>query len=147
MFLMFPLLAIMLIVYNLIVLGKVIQSGGDLNVLDIGLLDIPMVSGEVWSLTVADLFLLFSLGFLFIELLRSTQTGSGSIINHAFSMVVFIVCLLEFVLVPGFGNSTFFLFMMMTLMDVMAGFIVTVVSARRDFGVAEGAFGNGGGGG
>jgi hypothetical protein len=33
---------------------------------------------------------------------------------------------------PGYGNSTFFIFMSMTLLDFMAGFIITAVTARRD---------------
>lgn len=134
----FPLLLINLVVYNVVAFSGTFGAGTE--VLGAELLQITLASGDVWTVRWADIFLLFGLAMLFAELLRATQTGSGSIINHAFSMVVFIVCLLEFILVPGFGTSVFFIFMMMTLLDVMAGFIVTIVTARRDFGVAEGAF-------
>ena len=121
MLLMFPLLAISLVVYNVIVLGGSFGDTAGIEVLNSTVLSIHMVSKEVWHVTGSDVFLLVSLGFLFIELLRATRTHSGSIINHAFSMVVFIVALLQFVLMKGFGNSTFFLFMMMTLLERRRG--------------------------
>ena len=39
---------------------------------------------------------------------------------------------MEFLLAPAFATSTFFLLGVMVLLDVLAGFIVTIVSARRD---------------
>ncbi|MEM8986428.1 MAG: hypothetical protein AAGC95_06860 [Pseudomonadota bacterium] len=102
---------------------------------------INMMSGDIWVLTHGHVFIMVSLGLLFVELIRSTKTGAGSIINHARSMGVFVIGLLLFVMVKGFGNSIFFIFLLMTLLDVMAGFIVTIVTARRDFSVAEGALG------
>ena len=100
-----------------------------------------MVSGDVWVVSWGDLFLLVSMGLLFVELLRSTKTGSESIMNHALSVVVFVASLLLFIIVGGFGNSVFFLFMTMTFLDFMAGFIVTTVTARRDLAVGGGVSG------
>jgi len=60
--------------------------------------------------------------------------------NHGFSLILFVVCLVEFLLFPAFATSVFFLIMVMTLLDVMAGFMVTIAAARRDFGVADGGF-------
>ena len=51
-------------------------------------------------------------------------------------MILFIVCLIQFLLLPNFATSTFFILMSMALLDVLAGVVVTIVSARRDFGVA-----------
>lgn len=93
---------------------------------------IQLMSGDAWQITGGDAFLGFSMILLFVELVRATHSGGDSIINHALSAVVFIVALLLFCTRPGFGNSTFFLFMSMTLLDFMAGFIITAVSARRD---------------
>jgi hypothetical protein len=47
-------------------------------------------------------------------------------------VVVFIICLLLFIMFRGYGNSTFFMFMGMTFLDFMAGFIITTATARRD---------------
>ncbi len=134
MYQMFPLLAFSLVVYAVLSLtGAAGQFWYDTVVLEL-----TMVSGEIWTVTGGDIFLLVSMGLLFVELLRSTKTGSESIMNHALSVVVFIVSLLLFIIVKGFGNSVFFLFMTMTFLDFMAGFIVTTVTARRDLSVGGG---------
>lgn len=73
--------------------------------------------------------------FLFLEILKSTSTGTATIVNHGISLLLFILCLVQFLLMPNFATSTFFILMSMTLLDVLAGVIVTIVSARRDFGV------------
>jgi hypothetical protein len=62
-----------------------------------------------------------------------------AIINHALSMALFIICLVELLLASAFATSTFFLITLMVLLDVLAGFIVTIVSARRDFGISDDA--------
>ena len=55
-------------------------------------------------------------------------------------MVLFIVCIVEFLMLPAFATSVFFLVMLMSLLDVMAGFMVTIAAARRDFAVGDGGF-------
>ncbi|GGD18923.1 hypothetical protein GCM10011342_29550 [Aquisalinus flavus] len=135
MFTMFPLLFISLIVY--VILHYLVGDGWSAS----QLMQIPMVSGDMWRITYGDAFIIISMGLLFVELLRSTKTGSDSILNHALSVVVFIISLLAFIIMPGFGNSVFFIFLSMTFLDFMAGFIVTTVTARRDFGIS-GGFGN-----
>lgn len=135
MFLVLPLLVIPLVIYAVLALRR------GTGVFDQQLTSVGMMSSDVWTITVGDLIVMASLILLFIEILRATQTHASSIINHVLSMIVFIVAMLLFVMAPGFGTSTFFIFILMTLLDVMAGFIVTIVSARRDFGVADGAFG------
>ncbi|MEL7029070.1 MAG: hypothetical protein AAGL49_07620 [Pseudomonadota bacterium] len=132
---MLPLLALPMLVYAIVAIVR------DASVFEQNLYTVNMMSGDLWAISIGDMFVIVSLMLLFIEILRATQTHASSIINHALSMVVFIAAILLFVMMPGFGSSTFFIFTMMTLLDVMAGFIVTIVSARRDFGVAEGAFG------
>ena len=138
MFAAFPLLALPVIVYNLIVLTL---SGG-VGALDAQmrfgeqLFTISMASGAPWPVSLSDLILAGSLVVLFIELLKSTTSRSIAIINHALSMILFIVCLVEFLLLPAFATSTFFLLTVMVLLDVLAGFIVTIVAARRDIDFA-----------
>ena len=39
---------------------------------------------------------------------------------------------LQFLLLPAFATSAFFLLTTMVLLDVLAGFIVTIVASRRD---------------
>ena len=94
---------------------------------------VPMTSGASWSVSVGDLILFLSLILLFVELLKSTSSQQVAIVNHALSMLLFVVCLVEFLLMPGFADSVFFLILTMVLLDVLAGFIVTIIASRRDF--------------
>ena len=97
-----------------------------------------LLSGAEWRFGVADLILVVSLIFLYIEIFRATRTSTVSIVNHVFSLLVFIACLIEFIVLPQAGTSTFFLIMLMTLIDVIGGFTVTITAARRDIGFNPG---------
>jgi hypothetical protein len=100
---------------------------------------VGMIGGNVeWVMTKGDALLLLSIAMLFMEILKSTSTGTATIMNHALSMLVFIGCLMLFLLHPNFATSVFFIVTVMALLDVLAGVVVTIVSARRDFGVGEG---------
>jgi hypothetical protein len=144
----FPLLAVPVIVYNLMAFtfsGQVDANGVVRTMADqianpaYAVARIPMVSeGAVWAVTSGDLLVLLSMGFFFVEILKSTSTGSATIANHAVSMVVFIICLIEFLLLKNFATSVFFILTIMSLLDVLAGVVVTIISARRDFTVGDG---------
>ena len=139
-FTVFPLLIIPVLIYNVIAWsGSAFTSVDAVRArMDKDFLEVPMASGTLWHITPGHALIAVSLLMLFFELLKSTGTGRAAIVNHAFSMVLFIICLVEFLMFPAFATSVFFLIMMMTLLDVMAGFIVTIISARRDFGVGDG---------
>jgi len=142
MFSIFPLLILVVIAFNVVVFaGGMVSLEGVQDQFSVVITNVPMMSGDVWQLTLGNLFVIVSLIFLFIEIAKATRTDTSSIINHGLSLVVFIICLLEFLLIKGFGNSTFFLITCMTLLDVIAGFTVTISTARRDLGVGEGIFG------
>jgi hypothetical protein len=135
-----PLLVIPVILYNIVVLSSLF-TGGDTTSLAAGgadailrdpMFSIPMASGTSWNVGVGDLILLLSLILLFFELLKSTSSQKVAIVNHALSMILFVVVLVEFLLIKGFATSTFFLIVTMVMLDVLAGFIVTIISARKD---------------
>ena len=98
---------------------------------------VPLTSGDLWSVQGGSLFELLSLALLFIEILRATRSSPQSIANHVGEVAVFVAALLLFLMQPGFGNSTFFVFVVMTLLDFLAGFIITTVAARRDISLQE----------
>ncbi len=138
----FPLLAIPVIIYNLMAFTFGPKAGGAQTMGDAisnpaySIANIPMVSeGAVWALTSGDLLIILSMGFFFVEILKSTSTNSTTIANHAVSMIVFIICLIEFLLFKNFATSVFFILTIMSLLDVLAGVVVTIISARRDFTV------------
>lgn len=129
-----PLLAAPVLLYNLVALtlaGGFKGSGAAVR-LSARLFSIPMASGADWAVSLGDLILAVSLVVLFVELLKSTTSRQVAIVNHSLTMVLFIVCLVEFLLFPAFATSTFFLLALMVLLDVLAGFIVTIVAARRE---------------
>jgi hypothetical protein len=135
MFAAIPLLALPVLLYNLVVL---VSAPGGLQATDAHarlaepIFVLPMSSGGLWEVGLGDLILFAALGTLFVELLRSTNSRRIVIVNHGLSMVLFIVCLLEFVLLRAFATSTFFFITLMVLLDVIAGFVVTIMAARRD---------------
>jgi hypothetical protein len=92
----------------------------------------PMPAGVAWRVSWADLIALAGLGCLFADLLKSTSTGRAAVVNHVFSMGLLIGCLMLFLMAPAFVTSTFFLLMAMAALDVIAGFTITTISARRD---------------
>ena len=130
-----PLLLIPVVLYNIVILFGASGAGG-MAAADAILRDpvfsIPMTSGANWSVGVGDMILFLSLILLFFELLKSTSSQKVAIVNHALSLVVFVGCLVEFMLIRGFATSTFFLIVTMVMLDVLAGFIVTIISARKD---------------
>lgn len=132
----FPLLTISLIVYAVLtVTGMGGANGAAWH--EIVVVNLPMYSGDVWRVTWGTLFLIGSMGLLFVELIRATKAGTASITNHLLSFLLFVVALLLFILARGFGNSTYFLFLAMTFLDPMAGLVVTTVTARRDLAVTD----------
>jgi hypothetical protein len=131
----FPLLALPVLVYNLVTFATRADSMQAVSQLQGRVFAIPMTSGGVWDVTLGDLLIAASLVILFIELLKSTTSRRIAIINHALSLLLFIVCLVEFLLLRGFSTSIFFLITLMVLLDVLAGFIVTIIAARRDIGL------------
>ena len=134
MFNVIPLLIIPVVAYAVIV----IFSGGDPSaaaaLMDNTIFQVPLVSGP-WAMKVGDLLIILSMLVLFIELVKSAGTGTATIINHGLSMAVFVIAMALFLLVGRFGTSVFFLITMMALMDTVAGFVVTIVAARRDLAV------------
>ena len=139
-FTVFPLMIIPVVIYNILALGGATLSTVDSMRLrlDTDVFAVPMTSGVTWHITPGHALISGALLMLFFELIKSTGIGRAAVMNHAFSLILFIVCLVEFLLLPAFATSVFFLIMVMTLLDVMAGFMVTIAAARRDFAVADG---------
>lgn len=130
-----PLLLIPIVVYLLLAM-----SAGDAGVaarLSGAIFSVPMMSGGRWVFSLGDFVLLLGLVFLFIEIIKAARTKSDAIVNHSLSMMLLLFCVIAFLAFPGFGTSVFFLLMIMALLDVVAGPIVSIVAARRDFGLGD----------
>lgn len=135
--LVFPLIAyvIMAVLSRGDHLGDAPAITGTLNTI---LFSVPMVSGVSWRMSIGDTLLVVSLVLLSIEIMKSTSSRSSAMVNHMASMGVLLASIICFILFANFATATFFLFTIMTLMDVMVGVVVSIVSARRDFGVGDG---------
>ena len=121
----FPLLAIVVAFYTLLAL----VAPGWLEAVVFGL---PLLSGIMLPFRGGDLLLVLGLTLLCVEIYRATSSSTAAILNHVLSLVVFIVALIDLLVMPRMANMTFFLIVLMTLSDVIAGFTVTISTARRD---------------
>jgi len=92
---------------------------------------VHMMSGQDWVLTWEDVLLALSILLLWLEIIKSTRLGMRSVMDHILAMALFIAMLVEFLLVQQAGTSTFFLLMMIALVDVLSGFIIGMRSGRR----------------
>jgi hypothetical protein len=100
------------------------------------LLALPVVTLTLdsgpWTVAVGDLFVTGALVALFVEVIRATAPDEKAIIERGLSLLVLLVALMAFVLVPGFNTSVFFVIVVIALIDVAAGYSVSVIAARRE---------------
>ena len=128
-----PLLVVPLIIYNIVV---VFAGGGPATgPLTATLFKLPMLSGSTWSFAWGDLILLITFIVLFAELVKATYTSTVSLVDHGLSMLVFVACLIEFLVVGAAATSVFFFIMIAALIDVVAGFTIGIRVARRDLSI------------
>ncbi len=128
-----PLMVIPFILYNLAMLG--LMGSGGIPSLQHDVIVLSMLSGAIWSMSLGDLFIVVALVVLFFEILKATRNGSGSLINHMLSMLIFIAFLVEFLLVQDAATQVFFILMTIALIDVIGGFAVSIRSAGRDVSI------------
>jgi hypothetical protein len=121
----FPLLLIPFAIYNMIAFLMADVSWTS------PVTTVHMMSGQDWVLTWEDVLLGLSILLLWIEIIKSTRLGMRSVMDHILAMALFIAMLVEFLLVKQAGTSTFFLLMMIALVDVLSGFIIGMRSGRR----------------
>ncbi len=130
-----PLVIVSFIIYNIVVmLGGDATSTAD-QILRKPIFSLPMVSGEKWVFSMGDLIILLTMFMLFIELIKSTYTSSTQMVDHGLSMMVFIACLVEFLLVKKATSSVFFFILVASLIDVVAGALIGIRTARRDLNI------------
>ena len=121
----FPLLLLPFAIYNMIAFLTPGVSWTD------PVTAVHMMSGQDWIPTWGDMLLAFSVFLLWVEIIKSVRIGTRSVMDHILAMALFIVMLVEFLLAPRAGTSTFFLLTVFALFDVLAGFIVGMRSAPR----------------
>lgn len=100
------------------------------------LFHVPLPSGKNWKPTWGDMVILTGLVFLYIEIFKSTRTSAISIVDHTLSTLVFVAFLVCWMVFPwaigDSSNSVFLILTVMSFIDVIAGFTITISAARRD---------------
>ena len=126
----FPFMVLAVIAYGVVVAVMGLPLGQEI-------VSFPLPSASRFSLTVSELLLMVSTVVLFFEIMNATSARSSSIINHGLSMLVFIGSFVGFLLLPGFGTGTFLIITLMALVDVVAGYSISILTARRDMTFGE----------
>src|SRR5947208_4904667 len=125
----FPLLLIPLAVYNSIAFLMPGVSFTD------ALFKVPMITGEAWPVTLGDLILALGIVLLLLEVVKGARPGSKFLMDHLLSLIVFGAAAAEFVMWPKFGNSTYFLLVLLAMADFLGG--IAQRTRRRVAYVAE----------
>ena len=118
----FPLLLIPLAVCNIIVF---LMPGVSLAE---PVVKLTLMSGAEWPLTLSDMLLALGILLLLFEVIKGARPGAKYFMDHLLSLVVFAGAAAEFVMLPQFGTSTYFLLIMLALVDFMSG---VALRARR----------------
>ena len=133
-----PFLIIPLILYN--VLAFMVFGSDAADLWSTKLLSIDMISGTTFELTLGATLTLAALFLLFFEVLKSTRIGVITVWDHMLSTFVFVAYLLEFVLVAKAATGLFFILTAIALIDLLAGFAVSLRAATRDVSINGGEF-------
>jgi hypothetical protein len=111
----FPLLLIPVAIYNMIVF----LMPGVTMVEPIARL--PLMSGAEWQLTLSDMMLALGIVLLMFEVIKGARPGAKYLTDHLLSLLVFAGAAVEFLELPRFGTSTYFLLALLALVDFLSG--------------------------
>jgi hypothetical protein len=126
----FPLLLIPLAVYNIIAfLMRDVSFAAPL-------VTVPLTSGVAWPVTLSDVLLGFGILLLLCEVVKGARPGAKYLTDHVLSLLVLCGAAAEFVLLPQFGTSTYFLLTLLALTDFLSGIALRM---RRGMHVTSGA--------
>ena len=125
----FPLLLVPFAIYNIIafLMPGVSWSGS--------LTTVHLASGADWTMSAGDMLIVLAVLLLFGEVMKSTRIGMRTVVDHGLSLILFLGMLVEFLLVKQAASATFFLLLVISFIDVIGGFAVTLRSAQRDLTV------------
>jgi len=125
----FPLLVIPFAIYNIIAF---LMPGASWTGT---VTSVHMMSGGDWTMSAGDMLIALAVLLLLGEMVKATRMGMRTVIDHSLSLVVFLAMLVEFLLVQRAATATFFLLLVISFIDVLGGFAVTLRTAQRDLTV------------
>ena len=121
----FPLLLIPLAICNIIVFlmpGVAFATP---------LLMVSLVSGASWQVTLSDVLVALGILLLMFEVIKGARPGARYFMDHLLSLAVFSGAAAEFVLLPQFASSTWFLLTLLALVDFLCGIALRVRRSKR----------------
>ena len=121
----FPLLLIPLAICNIIVF---LMPGVSFAA---PLVTLPLMSGMAWAVTLSDALLAFGVLMLMFEVIKGARPNGKYFTDHFLALLVFAGAAAEFVMLPQFGNSTFFLLALLALVDFFSGIALRTRRPRR----------------
>ena len=120
----FPVLAIVVGAYNfVVVLGS--RAVGDV------VHEVTLPSGAIWAISVGDVLIGTAIVLVLIEF-ASLGSGRASVVNHALSAIVFVICVAELLFIRGCGTAEFAVITLIVGLDVLAGYSLTARLARSN---------------
>jgi hypothetical protein len=125
----FPLLLIPLAVYNIIAFLM-----HDVSFVE-PIVHLKLTSGTDWPISLSDMLVALGILLLLLEVIKGARPAGKYLTDHLLSLVVFGAAAAEFVLLPQFGTSTYFLLALLALVDFLSGI---ALRARRRTVVATG---------
>ncbi|MDB5620581.1 hypothetical protein [Tardiphaga sp.] len=128
----FPLLLIPLAICNIIVF---LMPDLALSA-PVPLFSIPLMSKDIWTVTLNDVLVALGILLLLLEVTRAARPAAKYFTDHFLSLLVFGAAAAEFVMLPKFGNSTFFLITLIAMVDFFAGISLRARRPRRVVAVA-----------
>ena len=129
-----PLTLYLLVAFNVVVMLD--SSKNSLDILNTPFFAFSVPSSATIVLTTSSVFIITGIVFLYFEILKATRASKFAVLDHGLSLLVFVIFLVEFIAVDRMGNSTFLILTLLTLVDVIAGFTVSISAARRDISLS-----------
>ena len=121
----FPLLLIPLAIFNIIVF---LMPGVSLSA---PVFTLALISGVSWTVTLGDIFLAGGIFLLMLEIIKGARPGGKYLMDHLLSLILLGGAAAEFVLLPQFGNSTYFLLTALAFVDFVSGIALRTRRPRR----------------
>lgn len=97
------------------------------------LLSLP--SGASLGISYSMAFISLAMLMLFLELVKSTTASNVVMIEQLFSTLVFIAFLIQFLVSPRVAEPTFFTLLVISLVEMLAGYIILLKVARKDISI------------
>lgn len=110
----FPLLLIPFAIYNIVAF---LMHGVGFSA---PVITLRLISGAEWAISFGDMLVALGIVLMLFEFNRSSRPGSKYVMDHLLSLVVFAGGVAEFLWLPAFATSTFFLLVVLSGLDFLS---------------------------